>query len=69
MNARKEKKLYIQRIEIPAHPPTSLNTQTFNHTSMYEVNKSRPKRVALRAHAEQFMVHTRRRHDSKSVSV
>ena len=65
----KGKKPYIQRIEVPAHPPTSLNAQTFNHASMYEVNKSRPKRVALRAHTEQFMVHTRRRHDSKTVSV
>ena len=60
---------HVQRIEIPAHPPTSLNAQTFNDTSMHEVNKSGPKRVALWAHTEQFMVQTRRRHDSKTVSV
>lgn len=60
---------YIQGIEIPAHPPTSLNAQAFDHTSMHQVNKSRPKRMTLRAHAEQFMVQTRRRHDSKTVCV
>jgi hypothetical protein len=60
---------YIQRMEIPAHPPTSLNAQAFNHTSMHKVNKSRPKGVALRAHTEQFMVHARRRHDLKTVGV